>query len=73
MKGPRLEILRDILTQERTNALTRIRGLRRSQRDEAAGSPGDEMDVARSLTDVETNASLVERAEERLKAIDDAI
>jgi DnaK suppressor protein len=72
MKAHRLEVLKNILTQERTNALGRIRELRRSQIDDAASSPGDEMDVARSLTDVETNASLVERAEERLKAIDDA-
>ncbi|HEV3112490.1 MAG TPA: TraR/DksA C4-type zinc finger protein [Candidatus Binataceae bacterium] len=72
MKAHRLEVLKNILTQERTNALARIRDLRRNQGDDPAISPGDEMDVARSLTDVETNASLIERAEERLKAIDDA-
>src|SRR5579885_345995 len=58
MKANRLEVLKNILTQERTNAMARLRELRRSQGDESAGSPGDEMDVARSLTDVETNASL---------------
>src|SRR5579864_7451880 len=73
MEAPRLEVLRDMLTQERANALARIRELHRSQGDDAASSPGDEMDVARSLTDVETNASLVERAEEQLKAIEDAL
>jgi DnaK suppressor protein len=73
MKAHRLEVLKNMLTQERTNALARIRELRRNQGDDTAGSPGDEMDIARSLTDVETNASLVERAEERLKAIDDAL
>lgn len=73
MKAHRLEVLKNILTQERTNALSRIRELRRNQGgDNAASSPGDEMDVARSLTDVETNASLIERAEDRLKSIDDA-
>jgi DnaK suppressor protein len=72
MKAQRLEVLKNILNQERTNALTRIRELHRNQGDDAASSPGDEMDVARSLTDVETNASLIERAEERLKSIDDA-
>ena len=72
MKAHRLEVLKNILTQERTNALSRIRDLRRNQGDDATMSPGDEMDVARSLTDVETNASLIERAEERLKSIDDA-
>jgi DnaK suppressor protein len=72
MKAQRLEVLKNILTQERTNALARIRELHRNQGEDAASSPGDEMDVARSLTDVETNASLIERAEERVKAIDDA-
>src|SRR5579885_184685 len=72
MKAQRLEVLKNILNQERANALARIRELRRNQRDETAGSPGDEMAIARSMPDVETNASLVERAEERLRAIDDA-
>src|SRR5579872_1254072 len=72
MKANRLEVLKNILNQERANALARIRELRRNQGEDTVGSPGDEMDVARSLTDVETNASLVERAEERLRAIDDA-
>jgi RNA polymerase-binding transcription factor len=73
MKAQRLEVLKNILNQERTNALARLRELRRNQGDDAASSPGDEMDVARSLTDVETNASLIERAEDRLKSIDDAL
>ncbi len=73
MKAQRLEVLKNILNQERTNALARLRELRRNQGDDVGGSPGDEMDVARSLTDVETNASLIERAEERLKSIEDAV
>jgi RNA polymerase-binding transcription factor len=73
METPRLEVLKNILTQERNNALARIRELRRGQGDDATPSTGDEMDIARSLTDVETHASLVERSEERLRAIDDAI
>lgn len=32
--------------------------------------PGDELDAARALSDVETHASLIERAEDRLRAID---
>lgn len=36
-------------------------------------SPGDEMDVARSTSDVETHASLIERAEDRLRLIDQAL
>jgi DnaK suppressor protein len=72
MEARRLAVLKNILTQERTNALARIQELRRNQGGDDATSPGDEMDVARSLTDVETNASLIERAEERLRAIEDA-
>jgi RNA polymerase-binding transcription factor DksA len=32
--------------------------------------PSDELDTARALSDVETHASLIERAEDRLRAID---
>ena len=35
--------------------------------------PADEMDVARSLSEVETHAALFDRAQERLSAIDAAI
>ena len=35
--------------------------------------PSDELDSARALSDVETNASLIERVEERLRAIDSAL
>src|SRR5579871_4731928 len=64
--------LRAILEHERNQALARIREYRQDQDLEATPPPGDEMDVARSLADVETHATLIERVEERLKAIDSA-
>ena len=35
--------------------------------------PADELDIARSLAEIETHASLIEQAEDRLKQIDDAL
>ncbi|MDO8432751.1 MAG: TraR/DksA family transcriptional regulator [Candidatus Binatus sp.] len=62
-----------LLEKQREDTLARVRDFRRGQADDVASSPGDEMDVARSLADVETHAALIERAQERLKAIDAAI
>ena len=36
------------------------------------GLPADRLDVARSLEEIEMNAGLIERCENRLRAIDDA-
>jgi DnaK suppressor protein len=66
----RLDALRELLNHQRNQALAQIREYRRDQEQEATQPPGDEMDVARSLADVETHASLIDRIEERLKAID---
>ncbi len=66
----RRESLRAILNHERNQALARVREYRRDQDEEVTPPPGDEMDVARSLADLETHASLIERVEDRLKAID---
>ncbi len=66
----RLGRLRAMLNHQRNLALERVRELRRDQEQEALPPPADEMDVARSLADIETHASVIERAEERLKAID---
>ncbi len=62
-----------LLEKQREDTLSRVKDFRRGQADNAASPPGDEMDVARSLADVETHAALIERAQERLKAIDAAI
>ncbi len=66
----RLRTLRNILNHERNVTLARVQDYRRDQDQEALPPPSDELDAARSLSDVETHASLIERAEERLRAID---
>ncbi|MDB5107149.1 MAG: molecular chaperone DnaK, partial [Candidatus Binatus sp.] len=68
----RIEMLRDMLERERTDSLTKVNSFRQKQSEDALPPPGDEMDVARSLADVETDASLIERARERLRQIDEA-
>jgi DnaK suppressor protein len=68
--GLRIQELKRILEHERTVAFERVRDLRGKQEDDALPPPGDEVDAARTLSEVETHASLIERAEERLKAID---
>jgi len=65
----RLQTLRNLLTHQRNEALARIRDFRRAQREDAEPLPGDELDAARALAEVETHAGLIERAEYRLKAI----
>jgi RNA polymerase-binding transcription factor len=71
--GVRIQKLRQIINHERTLALTRVREIRQEQEGDVSPPPSDELDVARSLADVETHASLIERAEFRLKAIDQAL
>jgi RNA polymerase-binding transcription factor len=70
----RLQAFKRILNRERNRALGRVREIRREEYEDFDFLPaaGDEMDVARSLGDAETHASLIERVEDRLKAIDDA-
>ncbi len=62
--------LEDILAHERNVTLARVREYRAAQEQEAPVAPGDELDAARVLSDVETHASLIERAEGRLRSID---
>jgi DnaK suppressor protein len=69
----RLRRLRQMLQRERTQTYERIRDLRNEQQEDATPSPGDELDEARSLTEIETRAGLIERAEYSLKAIDGAL
>ena len=72
VNAPRIETLRQMLDHERTLALQRVREYRTAQEQEALSSPGDELDFARALEEVETHASLIERAEDRLRAVDSA-
>lgn len=66
----RTQQLRDLLNHERNTALTRVREYRAAQDAEALPPPSDELDTARALSDVETHAGLIERTEERLRAMD---
>jgi len=72
MDRPRFESLGEILNRARNETLARVRDYRRQQEQDAVPLPADDLDAARSLADVETHASLIERAEYRLKAIDAA-
>jgi DnaK suppressor protein len=65
----RQQALRELLDLARKEALARVREFRKEQEEEATPLLSDELDTARSLADVETHASLIERAEYRLKAI----
>lgn len=69
----RLDKLRDSLARLRDETYGKIAVFRRDQGQEVLTSPGDEMDVARSTADVETHASLIERSEDRLRLIDQAL
>ena len=69
----RLDKLRDSLARLRDETYEKIAVFRRDQGQEILSSPGDEMDVARSTADVETHASLIERSEDRLRLIDQAL
>src|ERR1700739_4750213 len=64
--------LREVLNHARNEALARVRDFRREQEEDATPTPSDELDAARSLAEIETHASLIERAEYRLRAIDQA-
>lgn len=66
----RTESLRALLSRERNLASARVREYRAAQEEEVLPPPADELDEARSLEDLETHASLIERAEERLRAVD---
>ncbi len=69
----RLIDLGKVLARARRETLARVRVLRMQEQEDAVELPADELDVARSLEDVETDAGLIERDEYRLKAIDAAL
>jgi DnaK suppressor protein len=71
--GARLKSLSKLLARARQDALARIRVLRKEEQDDAVELPADDLDVARSLEDIETDAGLIERYEYQLKAIDAAL
>jgi DnaK suppressor protein len=69
----RVEKLRTVLVSQRDHAWARVREFRHDQEGDAIPPPADEMDLARSTADLETHASLIEQAEDRLAQIDDAL
>jgi len=69
----RRDALHTMLVKLRDETYERVHELRHEQSDDADREPGDEMDRARADTDVETHASLIARAEERLRYIDEAL
>lgn len=71
--GGRVGALRSVLARLRDETYQKIIEFRRDQGEEAQTSPADELDAARSSTDVATHASLIERAEDRLRLIDEAL
>jgi DnaK suppressor protein len=65
--------LRDLLIRRRDEIYMRVRELRHAQEVEAEPLPSDTMEAARSTADVETHASLIGRAEDELRLIDEAL
>jgi RNA polymerase-binding protein DksA len=68
----RLRALGDVLALECDAALARLHVLRREGEKDAIALPADRLDLAHSLEEVEMEAGLIERCEDRLRAIDDA-
>ncbi len=72
-QADRRDHLHTMLVALRDETYERVHELRHEQADDADQAPGDEMDRARGTADVETHASLIARAEERLRYIDEAL
>lgn len=72
LNDTRLKALGEVLARARDAALARVRVLRKEEEEDAIAVPADRLDVARSLEDVEMDAGLIERCEDKLRAIDDA-
>lgn len=69
----RIAKLRHTLARGREDLCERVKTLRRKQNLEIVSSPGDVMDVAKSLVDADTHASIIERAEQQLAQINNAL
>jgi DnaK suppressor protein len=65
--------LEAILRRLRDETYEGIARYRQDQSEEKESSPGDEMDVARAAAAVDTHANLIDRAESRLRLIDEAL
>lgn len=69
----RNDTLHSMLVALRDETYERVRELRHEQGEDTELVPADEMDRARADLDVGTHASLIARAEERLRYIDEAL
>lgn len=65
--------LQTLLTRLRDETYEGIARYRQDQSEERESSPGDEMDVARASAAVDAHANLIDRAEGRLRLIDEAL
>ena len=73
IKEDRRDVLHAMLVALRDETYQRVRELRHEQEEDTEPAPTDEMDRARGSIDVETHASLIARAEERLRYLDEAL
>lgn len=69
----RRDALREILTRLRDETYQEIARFREDQGQFRETTPGDEMDVARASMAIDTHANLIDRAESRLRLIDEAL
>ncbi len=69
----RRNALQVLLRRLRDETYQGIARYRQDQSQEKESSPGDEMDVARAAAAVDTHANLIDRAETRLRLIDQAL
>lgn len=69
----RRDALREILTRLRDETYEEIARYREDQGQLRETTPGDEMDQARAAMAIDTHANLIDRAESRLRLIDDAL
>jgi DnaK suppressor protein len=65
--------LQAILRRLRDETYEGIARYRQDQSEEKESSPGDEMDAARASAAVDTHANLIDRAENRLRMIEEAL
>jgi DnaK suppressor protein len=69
----RSEMLRNMFVRLRDETYGRVKELRGEQEQERDLPPADEVDFARSTSDVEMHAGLIAREEEKLRFIDEAL
>lgn len=63
-------MLRNLLARLRSEDLAHVKEFRRDQAEDKVTEPSDDLDIARSAEELELHASLLARAEDRLKAIE---